>query len=511
MKYLKHLLPTCLLLSLSTLSGAAAAIPADPPPQGQSGQTTDAAGASVRLTTGQSRHFQSAFQAIAKQAHVCILAEDAPIQSELPERGVSLPTGSTPTAESLIKKVAAAYDYTVEHAGPSGSAVHQVFLLRKRFTGQNDLPDVTFDECRIAFAQIAGFIHPFKPQPPTGSNTNTVLDIADALSEQQLRQMASGGIPIRSLSPSQRQLVWRLALHMYVRLNTGMIEESGPYLDKVQKQGFAKRGLVKEGHPDYGIWQGQPAYGVELPGSTDPIQTFTLCCPVSESANLNSPGIMVEENPLGDVGEAKPAPGTETLDGIVADLARLAPGNTYSLDPVVAERRVSRFGVPYAPPAAQIEALATLLDQRFLHRTEDAFELGRPDVPRPRDVTELFTCVRAAVPAPIRRFVGVEPPPPPGTSAEFGPHRTDVRRRDHASAGGGIARLQMRPALIAALGGEEHADEHKTVRFSTLDERTRSRFAFYWIQEWLTSRLLDVPAETPEYISRFPDALLTGG
>lgn len=486
---------------------------------GQTGRVAASAQSQNYLTLEQAKTFQSALRAVSAKARVCVLAEDAPLHDTLTEAQAQKLTEAG-TLDEMLSRLADAYDYRVEGwygrnrvKGRSGAAP-ELYLFRKKYTDERDLPDVTFDECRLLFREMAAMVKPYTSFPPIKSNTNGTLDIADVLSADQLKQMAVGdGIPIRDLRPEQQKLVWRLALYSYVDLSTESLLEAMPYLDKAEAKGEVVQEAMPQ-HPYNQFWPvGTPVYAVKIPVETtrpfnSNFYTFVPCC----SVNVGPP------NSTDKTKEVKPfipnAQSSNTLANQVEDCARRAPDLQIGLDNTIANRHVSSFGSPFAAPVDHIYALASLLDMQLQHRTDKEYLLSRPRSRDPRDVSQLFQIIRGSLlPGSLRRYFSLGPtvtsnrrpdtplplmPPQQGTDSQ-----ATWEKGARASKAAYIVREAMRPALHQALLYPK--DKSVPLKFAALDENMKGFFGLLWVLDRLMPNFLNLPLDTPGYISHFHD------
>lgn len=478
------------------------------------------------LTLVQAKTFQSALHMVSEKAHVCLLAENAPLRDTLTEAEAQKLVGVF-TLDEMLPRLAAAYDYEVEgwHGRDTAKArsggAPTIYLFRKKYTDKHDLPDVTFDECRLLFREMGAMVKPYTSFPPIQSNTNGTLDVADALSADQLKQMAIGdGIPIRDLRPEQQKLVWRLALYSYVDLSTISLTEAMPYLDKAEAKGEVVQEAMPQ-HPYNQAWPvGTPVYAVTIPNeATRPFNsnfyTFVPCC----SVNILTPesADKTKEVKL----HLPPALSLNTLAMMVADCARRAPDLQVRLDNAIANRHVSPFGSSFAAPVDQMYALASLLDMQLQHRTDKEYQLSRPRPRDPRDVSQLFQIIRGSLlPGSLRRYFSLGPPIDPNRRPDtpLPPMPLQQETDSQATEGKGfravyaayVVRETMRPALRQAL--LQTKDVSAPLKFAALDENTKGLFGLLWVLDRLMPTFLNLPLDTPGHISHFHDDVsLRGG
>ena len=507
-------------------------LPCCRPVLGQGGKAANPAPTQNFLTLAQATNFSSAFRTVSERGHICLLAENAPLFPTLTDTQAQKLVGAF-TLDEVLSRMAAAYDYKVEGwygrntAKARSGDVASVYLFRKKYTDERDLPDVTFDESLLLFREMEALIKPYMSSPPITSNTNGTLDVADALSQEQLKQMAIGdGIPMRDLRPEQRKAVWRLARYAYVDSNTESLVEAAPYLSKAAAQGV----LVKETVPKDNFFKQSfsdfPTYAVVLAEEKTGIYSygylhFVPCCTVGVFHAELTKGINAANN------EASPAaPDTEpnVLGKMVADYAQRSPSLRIGLEKSLNDRRVSQFNSRMASPVDQMYAIASLLDLQVQHRTNEAYQLTRPRVRDPRDVSGLFQTIRGTLlPGSLRRYFNLkasEAPAPAFPNNEFtaegfpkpNPQQVQMQegmqRSTRAMQAGNVIKEYMRPGLRRAF---QAPNTPSPLPFASLDAKTRGLFGLYWVLDRIMPFLLQVPLDTPPYISHFDEASLQGG
>jgi len=157
---------------------------------------------------GVQSHFQSAIDRLAAVWHVAIVAESAPV-TEKPGADLA-PSHLNEVSSQAVERVAAAFDYSVSRAD-------KVFVLAKRFTDADDLPDVTLLEAANALdASIAilGSLDRLYPAN-SGQFNPQATAISLCLTREQLLALSRPGVPISSLDKEQRAEALRLASWFY--------------------------------------------------------------------------------------------------------------------------------------------------------------------------------------------------------------------------------------------------------------------------------------------------------
>ncbi len=102
-------------------------------------------------------HFQASIDALTEKWHITIVAESSPI---IQKPGVDT-TASLPgeTVSQAVTRIADAFDYTVKSRD-------SIYILNKRFTVADDLPDLTLKEASAALKDLEIILQPVDPKFP---------------------------------------------------------------------------------------------------------------------------------------------------------------------------------------------------------------------------------------------------------------------------------------------------------------------------------------------------------
>ncbi|MES2463814.1 MAG: hypothetical protein V4671_24865 [Armatimonadota bacterium] len=150
--------------------------------------------------------FEVLFAEFAHTHHAALICESRPLSLTLSdEEAKALQQAlsvSDRTIDQKIAVLASSFDY---EAVPFAT---KVFLLRKRFTDPNDLPEVTLPEADISLRNILQATSAFdsKEVHPAGL-VRTIL--AAATPEQKV--LLAKGVPIADLPPSLQAAAWQLS------------------------------------------------------------------------------------------------------------------------------------------------------------------------------------------------------------------------------------------------------------------------------------------------------------
>lgn len=118
-----------------------------------------------------------------------------------------------------VQEVADYFDYTVARQGSA-------YLLTKRYSNSNDLPDVTPEECMAGLKAIAKLMDRFNPHLPRAGYTGSpAAAVARLFGAEQWRKLGNGGLAVKELTPDQRAEVERVALHLYLQTRADAVEK----------------------------------------------------------------------------------------------------------------------------------------------------------------------------------------------------------------------------------------------------------------------------------------------
>ena len=157
----------------------------------------------VRVDSASRGSFEAAFTAISQRAKVTIIAEGVPFHATLTDDqrsalGQSLPADAPAPLAETVAKIAAAFDYDAEQINA------HTFLLRKRYSDENDLPCVTYEEVVHSLRSILNITNKYAPFIPA----NKILPperYYRSLSDDQ-KKRAVDGLMFADLTPEQQNL-----------------------------------------------------------------------------------------------------------------------------------------------------------------------------------------------------------------------------------------------------------------------------------------------------------------
>ena len=498
----------------------------------------------VQITPAQASTFFSAFTALSEQAHVALVAEDQPLHPALTPAaaaGLKLNPDGEPLS-TLLPKLAAAYDYDVQHSGT-------VFLLKKRYTDAADLPSVTVQECALALEETNRYAENFNPHLVLGlpDRSPAIHDLVYSLTPEQLAAMKDihRGIPVASLAPVHQQEVWQFLMHMYVQTAINDLPNTVAFLGRVSASdpGFSWRNLAKITSPMFvrQYAHANPSlFGFDATSANGSPIFVTMSKPDQVKGDLDGvihinfrPHIMEQQAGLspteappeeyqimpGDITDPLPVPPdapapappvSASLGNILTRLNVSAAGPKgdglkVTLQPYLAPKRATVFGAEATTPRQEVAALAAVYGLRVLTEEKE----GRKDRLR---VTRLTPTAALDV-AVLHDVVG-----------QFLPDPLVRAYRMHPKAGGGTfdptspIPFNTSPLMVYAVRQIRTAAEPKIraskdgkVALSALSEREGRAFAVVLMVDTMDSLIRWLTADPPREVTRFSELRLSGG
>ena len=154
-----------------------------------------------------SRDFFARLRDVATRAGITVVVEGEPASDSSDLRLVeSLRSQSTTSA---VQKLGDAYDFDLERVAGS------VYVLKKRYTSPEDLPDITLPESALVVNDLLRLLAPFAAS--TGTNGRLLKPFEESLTPDQITALADkqSGLPVSSLGPEQKALLWKLPLSLF--------------------------------------------------------------------------------------------------------------------------------------------------------------------------------------------------------------------------------------------------------------------------------------------------------
>ena len=379
--------------------------------------------------------FLDAITRIAKQKNIVIIAEDQPFKEE-PLENLTPPNDAP--AEILVGEIARAYDYEAEQKG-------RIFLLRKRFSFQGDLPCVTLYECAATARDADRITARFLPRASAASQKQSTIalklalweNIRDSFTQSQLNALHNGavefgatsfgkpvtgligqadgkiqvGVPVSTLSEGQRDLALRVASEFYLVDHLGWLPVSLRRLTAVTTQDvfFVEKSKASGTSFGYETMTGTqrarftPLTGHDISGgilTPDAFYDEENVPSITVQAQINGKKLPVEPSPPFPVSSNLPIT-TVT----VADWIKKMSSQTQRLvtEEDLGSKRISIAGDTGSEPTAIFRAIADLYGLRVLSDTQGVFRLTRPRLFMPGTANQLPQSLLSVLPTPLLR------------------------------------------------------------------------------------------------------------
>ena len=517
------------------------------PLQAQSPLASSLADPPVTVTARQGATFEAALQALASQTHMTILAEGVPLKKQQPALTLlALPPNSP--ASAALGALAEDYDYTVQRQ-------ENIFLLVKRHSDPNDLPDVTPEECAQALDDMAQVMGALNPGPPPEDRDSVgphfslqIAQIAATLTPAQFQAMeqktADQGLSVASLSNVSRLLVRRFVLTNYVydqltevkkeRYQLGLAADAKLYV-KRSRQISTRTVRVSEEPPLVQTIVQNTSFGFDLLHNS-----VLVFFPLDDNTAFIASSLAQSSAPLPD---PTPEPSSRgegyTTLGAVAETLN-ACGARVIVSPALTAKTLTVSGVEATAPEKLLKAVATIYGLRYFKDEEGRRRLTRPLIRVPLTVTGLPDALRRVLPLPLLRALHdgeaereyqerQKQPPPKAPQSEAdvlklmreqsSTDKKNMARYTLPDTLHRIAMAQLRGAFEAQLAVKgttvkrelARAESTRRIPLSALPLSARSAFAVARMTDLLEWMLHFMGREAPEWAAD-PDACyLTGG
>lgn len=163
--------------------------------------------------------------------------------------------------EDAVQRLAGIFDYSARRRGT-------LYLLRKKYTYPQEMPNVAPGECRQAAAAIRSLLQPLSnlKTEPGWNGVNEARDamqgIRGGMTSEQVDRLNQGGVVrFADFTPAQRQSAQRLLMHTYVismTLQAGIVEAE---LNDKRQVRFTRD---SRGNFGYSAERGEPAPSFRL-------------------------------------------------------------------------------------------------------------------------------------------------------------------------------------------------------------------------------------------------------
>lgn len=499
---------------------------------------------SVTLGEDDTVSFTRAFESIALQAHVAIVAEGEPLHAAISRdaaRKIQITNNSPRVA---VEKMAEAFDYDVSYEGG-------IYQLTKRYTSPSDLPEVPLAEWQQSvqdMVKILDWYSPHLKSVPQGSGKQEPVAayLMSTLTPEQLRKMKSenGGLPVASLTPEQRDAVWQAALWFHLQLPEDDLKITVKELGRIARPG-AVFGYYQEPSPlvrYFGVYY--PA----LPSAAQPtvrivpryfisLDSSVAGRAIGRYMSIDTEPMQEEEKPDASDDpvplqrDTTPAQHYQTLEMLASSLRTRSAGAETSValevDPALVLKSVSVFGATWANPqdvfvgAGRIYGLridAKAAETGVAGKSIKTLTLTRNSVRnRPKRAQDVADEIRRAFPVPFLRathqvkFLKYNQNVT-AKSADKAAQESSINaaenRNDMSQIGGRLTKAalhRMRIQLSAKL------KDTKEVPITEADRKSQMALSVYSLASVLESMKSLLYRDPPQYITEFPSALIVGG
>lgn len=368
----------------------------------------------IHLSVAESGDFHKAITALSEQGKVVVVAEGVPWHPHLsPQSATKLIV--PPALDGAVEAIAKAYDYSVERVG-------NIFVLRKLYSGSDDFPALTPNECEHAFVSFQQVTEPFNshalssqikllesPGPHLRRDQVQIVHplvdaFAASLTPDQLAMMDHNNLLVSSLSQDQQKMARQLRLSLYIQHPMDRMARLLPLLEQAeQKAVFCWQDMYSFRH----------VFGYTLP-QQEGGHTLLQFHPLSHSTGWEDLNSVPDTQPVGP-DPTDPSsllvqanlPAAQTLaDAIVGINSR--PGSVIhaDVDAALATKPVTLAGADNAPTDQVLHALADVYGLRLSDLSParpGAFRLTLQDVPPPSDLVALPLSLRKVLPEPFAR------------------------------------------------------------------------------------------------------------
>lgn len=414
------------------------------------------------------------------------------------------------------------FDYEVKHQS-------NVYLLTKRYSNAEDIPDVTSEECRKGLKDLCKILASFNPHVPPGTFAGEPMaNIARLLNADQLNALATTGLPVATLTGQQHAEAWKLALKFYVQSQADHIEEASTYLE--------------ERKPADPVFQWQTISNIHAFGYDTRCVRLNkiIFIPVSDANQIvvtpngmtgHLTGYTTHKSPDGSHETRVPDPDptdpsflaettrkwldesekTSAAISIAQEIKALnresQQAEQYKVDPIYAPKKVTLVGVEKLSPEIRMRSLAAVYGLRVVKQETGASILMGPLQIEPKQLSDVGRSLASVLPAPIyhairtkvlaarKKVKGVNPPL---TTSEYEKqsyaiHRAAIR----------MFRYTAEPIV--------KSQEGQKLALSGLGERASSLFAIAFTVDAFSEACWLADCTPPPFVTDFDHIILTGG
>lgn len=418
--------------------------------------------------------------------------------------------------EEAVREVADYFDYSAVRKG-------DVFLLRKRYTNPEDLPDVSAAECRSGMKAISKILAAFNPRVSKGeAGYEPMADIAGMLSIEQLEQLSKNGLPVSELTAAQRNEVQRLALKFYIQYDADAIEKALGFLDTrnpadpifhwqtvmdVYAFGYDTRSVNLNKMLFINVSDTDKIAVYPNGGTARRKSVHTRNGVVVPSSDPTDPAGIPESTKffLDDIHHSAHS---ASLSQSLSALNKRADNKVvYKVDPACASKRVTLIGTDKLPAEELVNSLAEVYGLRLAHNEDSSVVVKLPMIVEAKSLSDIGRSVRSAIPDPIYRAMRSRTSYSPTSRPLPEPF---VSLTDYSLKESDMHHAALRMFLYLA---EPQVKSQKAEKLALSRMGTRARNLFEYTSTavtfakacWIADR------SDPPYITDFDHITLTGG
>jgi len=449
--------------------------------------------------------FCTDLEILSKRLGIAFVAEGEVIPAARSGPLPSLSASLSP--EDAVQEVADYFDYSALRQG-------NVYLLTKRYSNVEDLPDITPEECQSGLKSISKIVAAFNPKIAQGTDAgDPIARIGSLLSAEQLDKLGKSGLPVSELTGSQLTEVWKLAHKFYLQSAANGIEENS--------------NMLENRNPADPIFHWQSVKNIYAFGyDTRSVElNDTVFIPVSETNRIKvlpngtiithtytdsqTGGGLVTQDPTHPhflsesikiyLDDKNKSLFVVSIAAAIHSLnARVAKQVECKVDAMYAAKHVTVVGGDKLSAEALMHALAGVYGLRIAHNEDGSFVLTSPIAITAVRLSDLSRALRSAIPVPLYLMFHIrtrDKPVSPGVYEEQSAAKYNSSMR--------MFRYLAERAVKSQHGGR--------LALSHLDETARNEFAFASTVGSFSQACWLVDRPMPPYLSDMDHIILTGG
>jgi|GEM_PF-5968341 len=355
--------------------------------------------------------FEKVMTDFAKANRVTILTESQPLQLDVTEENIASVRSEAEKVKTVKERLvllAQAFDYSVADT----PALPTLFVLHKKYSNPEDLPDITFEEARLAAKNIRKATKEFEPELAPGV---PIWHIYNSLSPEAKQKMSSPqGIPVSQLSPTQQRRLFRVACTSYFRRldDWRIIEErlDGCRSPKAQFTYRPFSGLVVP------IYEGPQSDSKDMWFVALNFRVFTQSMggttineAKGEAEIVDNKLVLYKPDPTDPKAKPKASflfrPVAISLQKAVANISTRLPSPSSKVAKAVVDshlqsKKICLFGEEFTTPVKCLDGLAAVYGLRIVHPDAKTARITM-QVPYQKDISEVKEKVQRLLPLPI--------------------------------------------------------------------------------------------------------------